>query len=113
MNDIFIWWVDRWDLMMVSSISEQAECGHPDYTPLPGHLNMVLRDVRRIPTWTGVKIVTPVTLDHGETLSRAHSDLSRIALLKRHVGIAFEAIHHGTVSKYPGIITDLNFELVE
>jgi len=111
MHNTYIWWLDKWALMMVDSLDEMAYQGHPDYPPLPGHLKMTLRGLANTQQFTG-EILTPVTFDRNDLLNQMTEHWERVDLLKQHEGIAFEAAHLDIVSKYPGIITDVNFQLV-
>ncbi len=111
MRDTYIWWLDKWALMMIDSLDEMAYNGHQRIVPIPGHIKMVLQGVAQDNQYNG-RIVTPVTIDRIDLLNRVHPDWERVDLLHNHVGVAFESVHLATISEYPGIITNLDFNLI-
>ncbi len=109
MSEFYIWWINKWDRMMIASVDEEAGRGNPAYGVIPGHIQLALQVAQSA---QGGDIVTPITIDRDSLLGNTHENWGRLDLLQRHVGIAFESVHLPVLSKYPGIITDLDFKLV-
>jgi len=103
-----IWWMNNWGLMATFSIMEEADGGNPNFSVLPGHLKLALRQAENTKRYHG-QLIAPVTLRSvidPELLQDIKDEPTLQDILTNgHFGIPFELAHFDTVKKYAGIIT--------
>jgi len=108
MEEIFIWWLDKWHRMAADMVLEEAERANLNTPVLAGHLKLALRHASG-QEYRG-QLVPPVTLDYMDrdylhnSPNFLNTDLGQI-LSRNCIGIPFESVHLNTVKQYPGIIT--------
>lgn len=108
MEEIFIWWLDKWHRMAADMVLEEAERANLNTPVLAGHIKLALNQMAG-QTYQG-QLVLPVTLGWMDPDFLANSpeyiktELGTV-LSRDWIGIPFESVHLNTVKQYPGIIT--------